>query len=169
MYQEQINRFADAASEAQALNFVSSIPLTRDNFLSVTRPAQPDVADYDLIWRSKAAITRILQRRHLALLAATASPEIQSRWQELLATRRQLSRLAMNPLRNAQVHRQTQRDLTEKKEKLEGELAERLPTFGRWQELNRLGPADLVRKLPAKTVFTHFSGLYTSRSVGMTL
>ena len=37
MYQEQINRFADAASEAQALNFVSSIPLTRDNFLSVTR------------------------------------------------------------------------------------------------------------------------------------
>lgn len=106
-----------------------------------------------MIWRSKAAITRILQRRHLALLAATASPEIQSRWQELLATRRQLSRLAMNPLRNAQVHRQTQRDLTEKKEKLEGELAERLPTFGRWQELNRLGPADLVRKLPAKTVF----------------
>ena len=51
------------------------------------------------------------------------------------------------------MHRQTQRDLTEKKEKLEGELAERLPTFGRWQELNRLGPADLVRKLPAKTVF----------------
>jgi CHAT domain-containing protein len=157
MYHDEINRLADGAAEAQALNYAASLPGVRDPFLSATRyRSQPDPADYTPVWQGKAAITRILERRHLALLAAAESPETQERWQKLIDTRRQLSRLFMNPLQDRTKYKSTLQELTERKEKLESEVAQRLPTFGRWQQLDVLGPEDLAKKLPARCAFIDF-------------
>src|SRR5262249_42543565 len=54
-------------SEDQALAFVAWLPSTRDWYLSVTRDSLgPDNA-YAHIWKSKSAITRVLQDRRAAV------------------------------------------------------------------------------------------------------
>ena len=73
MYGATAAALAGTAPEATAMNYLASLPLARDGFLSATREL-PGTDAYQAVWQSKAALSRLYQRRHLAVLAA-ASPQ----------------------------------------------------------------------------------------------
>jgi CHAT domain-containing protein/Tfp pilus assembly protein PilF len=153
MDQQLANDFAALASEAQALNFAASMPLTRDALLSMSlHPAAPDIDVYPHVWRSKSAITRILQRRQQALLR-TADSETVKLWEKLLRTRRELAQLVLAPARTDKDLLKYLQELTDRKEQLERQLAKVLPPFTRQKELEHLGPGDLAKQLPPHTAF----------------
>jgi CHAT domain-containing protein/Tfp pilus assembly protein PilF len=151
--QRQGDRLAGGAAEAEALSFLRRLPPTRDSYLSVTRQL-PDTAaaTYARLWPGRSAVTRLLERRHLALLAARDRPEVRTRWEELGAVRRQLVRLVLAANRPPGAE-DALRTLTARKERLERELAERLPPLAAQQALEGRGPADLQAQLPARTAF----------------
>src|SRR5262249_19215356 len=157
IYHRQAERFAQAATESEALALARSEPRTRDELLSVSR-SLPERADhvYGLLWSGRDALSRIWQQRHLATLAACSRPEVRERWAELLDSRRRLARLLLQPLAPDPAAR-TARDrevqqLTDRKEYLERELSRRLPALAAAQ-WDRSGPADLQAKLPTHTAF----------------
>jgi CHAT domain-containing protein/tetratricopeptide (TPR) repeat protein len=153
MYQQLAARLAAEAPEARALNFAASLPLTRDAFLSVRRHLPADAAgDYALIWQSKAALSRVFERRQLALRAA-AAPEARKRFQQLTALRRQRERLLLTPVPPDGKERDARlAELDRQIEQSERELAPLLPALPRTQQLARSTPEQLCKVLPARTV-----------------
>src|SRR5262249_59724516 len=65
MYQQQTSVFVEAASEAEALNFLAQLPLTRDAFLSLSADPEHSEPDqhYALLWQGKALVSGALLRR----------------------------------------------------------------------------------------------------------
>jgi CHAT domain-containing protein/Tfp pilus assembly protein PilF len=153
MYQGLAEILLATVSEAEALNYLAALPLTRDTLLSVFRhvPAS-DAACYAHVWRSKGTILRILRSRQQALRQLT-DPESRDLWEQLVQTRRGLAGLILSPPRDREAHLKRLQDLTKRKEELERQLAERSTAFRRAQELERSSPSDLVQKLPSGSVF----------------
>jgi CHAT domain-containing protein/Flp pilus assembly protein TadD len=151
MYSQLAGLFALGAPEAQALNYAAISPLTRDAFLSVTAHLPSAAATtYAACWRNKALLTRVYERRHLALLAAAVSPEVNELWRQLLEVRRQRERLLLAPLRANPTARD--RELTEvdgRIDTLERELLPRLPDLARSERVAASTPAGLQKALPA--------------------
>jgi CHAT domain-containing protein/Tfp pilus assembly protein PilF len=162
MYQDLTDVFSSVASEAEAFSRLASLPRCRDGLLSFSRHVpRTEETVYGSIWRSKGAITRILERRQQAVMHAlfaekTTRPERQEVtkvWQQLQAKRRALARLLLAPSRDAQAHQVALQKLAQEKVDLERDLAKLFPNFARQQELERKGYDVLVKKLPAGTVF----------------
>jgi hypothetical protein len=142
----------EGAAEAEACNYLAALPLARDAYLGVTRlvPAQ-HAADYAALWDGKAAVARLLERRRQALLL-TADPTTRDLGCRLLAARRDLARLLLAAALTDEQARRV-RELTERMEHLEKQLARRLPAFAAVQARAKLRPADLQEHLPAGAVF----------------
>src|SRR5262249_28120657 len=86
MYAASAAALAETAAEATGLNYLAKLPATRDGYLAVTKP--PHKGDtYLAVWQSKAALSRLYERRHLAVLAAS-STEARSLWNSILALHR---------------------------------------------------------------------------------
>src|SRR5262249_7416702 len=119
------------ASEANALSYAGSLPLTRDGLLSVSRYLRrTDATTYLHVWRGKAALTRLLERRHQAILRAASDTSDQSRakkirdlGRDLRATRQQLARLLLTPSKDPKAHTKRLQQLSTAKEELEEQLA----------------------------------------------
>jgi CHAT domain-containing protein/Tfp pilus assembly protein PilF len=152
MYQDLINCRTDTASEAEGLNYIATLPLFRDYFLSATRQLPPDPAAYDLIWKSKAALGRILYRRHLDRLALR-DPDSRQLAQDLQSARRELARLLLQPLPDTDRQKKRLQQLTEEKEQLERSLAQRLRDTLPLPGPDQATPARLRARLPAHAVF----------------
>jgi CHAT domain-containing protein/Tfp pilus assembly protein PilF len=155
MYQQLTRAFTETASEAEALNFLASLPRTRDCYLSVAAEVQdaPAAEQYALLWQGKANITGILARRQ-QLLRGITDDQTRALATELLDVRRQLARLLLAPADAAVKDREKRlRELTEGKERLERDLARRLPDFQRRDTLARAPYTDLVQHLPAHAAF----------------
>jgi CHAT domain-containing protein len=162
MRQTLTDTFLAAASEAEANSHILSLPLLRDGLLSVARQL-PNAQDtsYRYIWRGKAVVTRLLERRHQALVKAlhaeqmTASDreKAQGLSQRLRDTRRALSRMLLTPANEPEIQRERLQQLSQEKVDLERELVRLLPDFARQQALERQGHDTLVKKLPSETVF----------------
>jgi CHAT domain-containing protein len=153
MYGSSAAALAASAPEATALNYLGSLPRTRDAYLSATRHL-PRVDGYLAVWQSKAALSRIYERRHLAVLAAE-SPQARSLWQSLLSLRRERETLLLAP---AKPDRAKQRDkrlegIDEDIRTKEADLRPLLPALKRSDELLRATPADLQKALPVGTAF----------------
>jgi hypothetical protein len=161
MQQNLADVLLSTASEANALSYAASLPLSRDRLLSVSRHLpSTDSATYVHVWRGKAALTRLLERRHQALRLAVAdtkdptrAKKIPALGRDLLATRQQLARLLLTPSKDPKAHTKRLQQLSTAKEELEEQLAKLAPAFAREQALNRLGPADLLKHLPLGTAF----------------
>jgi tetratricopeptide (TPR) repeat protein len=152
MQQKQLQHLADSAPEAEALALTNGLSVTQDAVLSAAAHVSgSDATAYGQVWQSKAALTRVLERRHLARLAAAASPAARDKWQALLDTRRHLDRVLARPARDADAREREVRELTNRKERLERELAERLPQLPRQRELDELGPDNLAKRLPNRS------------------
>ena len=160
-----------ATSEAEALNYLGKLPLTRDAFISVClHVPKSDEANYAQVWRCKAAVARVLQRRQAELLSqAAADPAARRRIESWRNFRGQLSRLALStadgrdhPDRLAKLQQ-----LTADKESLERQLAEAIPEFGRRRALERSPHTKLVEVLPEHTavldLVRHAASILTRR------
>ncbi len=140
-----------APREAQALNYAATFPFTRDALLSITAHLPSSAAaDYAACWRSKAVLTRVYQRRHLAFLAAAVSPEVNELWQQLLDARRQRERLLLAPVpANTGARDRQLKEVNGRIDTLERELLPRLPALARSERIAVSTPADLQKVLPA--------------------
>jgi CHAT domain-containing protein/tetratricopeptide (TPR) repeat protein len=149
-YQRLASALLAGSSEAEALNFLAQLPVCCDNYLSVTRelPNKAEAA-YAALWHAKGAVAHMLQQRRLALLAAK-DQSTRDLAEQLTATRRALAGL-LRPGAVAGPGRV--RELSDRKESLEKQLAARLPLYQALQERLRRGPADLVPLLPPGAVF----------------
>jgi CHAT domain-containing protein len=157
VYRRLLADQAAHASEAEALAFAASLQgSTRDLFLSVCRSVDDsDTRAYAAVWDAKAAVTRVLERRHLAARAAQDTKSREA-WLELADTRRQLAHLLLQPTRDKEDRDKEVNRLTAHKEKLERDLAALLPALQRLQELDRLSPEELGKRLAAGTAFLDF-------------
>lgn len=154
----QLNGLAAFGSEADALAYARSLPPTLDDLLAIaTRGSGVDAVAYDQVWPGKAAITRVLERRHTARRAA-ADAGTQRRWGELLAARAEQSRLLLAPGGDPAARDRRLRELADTQQRLERELAAALPELPRREELDRLGPADLATRLTAGSAFIDLLG-----------
>jgi CHAT domain-containing protein/tetratricopeptide (TPR) repeat protein len=152
-------RTAQVSSEAETLDFLQSLPPTRDALLSlsVTEPPNDSARWYAALWESKAVVTRIMQQRHEATrIALVKNDKVHQQWQQLQLVRQQLGRLLLDPDRPLAQRDLELRELNDRKEKLERALAGVLPEIERHKELARLGPLELARRLPEGAVFLDF-------------
>jgi CHAT domain-containing protein/Tfp pilus assembly protein PilF len=164
MYHALTRRDVVLAPEAQALDMLRRLPLTRDVSLSAGLLAGAAPAElYAEVWPTKGMLGRLLQRRHQATRAAQAGdPKVRQAWDDLALVRGQLNRLLTQPLKDAVAHDKELARLTARKEQLERDLAYLLPELQRDRELDQLGPADLAGLLPDGQAFvdlvryTHF-------------
>jgi len=153
-----IDQFALGASEAEALAFAHRTFSSLHNYLSATT-GQPraDSATYAQVWTQRAALSRILQRRHLAALAAAANSEVRGLFDRLQQTRHELAALLLAPLPvSPEAQRSRDRrvnELTDVKQRLERDLVGLLPEADRQRRIDRLGPDDLTRALPHAAAF----------------
>jgi tetratricopeptide (TPR) repeat protein len=154
MYTGQATRLAQVAPEPVALNAAATFPLSRDALLSVTRTL-PDAAarTYEGVWHAKASITRVYQRRHLALIAAATDATVRRDWDRLQSLRRQRQHLLLVPAPLDRATRQKQIDrLDQDIGEIQQALQPRLPVLPYCEELAKLGPNALQQRLAADTV-----------------
>jgi CHAT domain-containing protein len=154
-----IDQLALGASEGEALAFARRILSSLHNYLSATaqRPGA-DATAYAQVWGQRSALSRVLQRRHLAALAAApANSEVGRLFERQQLVRQELAAQLLAPLPMAPeaLRRRDRRvnDLTEAKQRLERELIALLPEADRQRRLARLGPDDLARALPQGAAF----------------
>jgi CHAT domain-containing protein/Tfp pilus assembly protein PilF len=125
MLQFHFDRLAEAAAEAQALNFAAHLPAMLDDFLSIQRRLPEDAAAYGLVWKSRSPLTRIQQRRHLDLYSSQ-NPAAKNLALELQNARQRLAHLLLSPATDAAEHKRNLDQLTDAKEDLEKRLARQL-------------------------------------------
>jgi CHAT domain-containing protein len=154
MRQALTNRLVESTALAEAAQQFDTLLRSRDPFLSVTAHTRTGAESvYARIWPGRSVLTRLLERRHQSFQAMTEKPEVRRRWEELTDVSRQLTRLLLHPPGSTKDLDERARTLTARKERLERELAPLLPALAAQKELDRLGPADLQRQLPAHTAF----------------
>jgi CHAT domain-containing protein/Tfp pilus assembly protein PilF len=153
MYQQLGSALLAGSAEAEGLNYLAQLPLTRDAYLSVTR----DLADqgepaYRVLWQVKGAVAGMLQKRRLALVQSQ-DQATHALAQKLAMTRQALANLLRpgTDLRPGQAERV--RELSELKEQLEKQLADKLPLYKALTERLTREPAELLPLLPADAAF----------------
>jgi CHAT domain-containing protein len=147
MRQHQLDAFLAGAAEVEALNFLATLPLTRDSYLTVTRDRPGAAAAYDLIWQGKGAVARWLGRRRLA---AATDPETRALAGRLAEKRQALAALLLAPVALSPAQAQRVGALSEEKERLEKELAQRLPAFAAQLRSAKRTPDELRPRLPQR-------------------
>ncbi len=144
--------FLSGAVEAEGLLFLASLPRTRDAYLSATRRGASGETAYAAVWASRGALARTMQARRQALLLAR-DPAARDLARRLTATRQALARLLLSPAPARPGQEDLVRTLSERKARLERDLAASLPAFRALRERARRTPAELVRRLPAGAAF----------------
>jgi CHAT domain-containing protein/Tfp pilus assembly protein PilF len=148
-YQRLLNALLAGSAEVEALNFLAQAPYSRDLYLSVTARCTDKAEDaYGALWHSKGAVAHMLQQRRRALLLAN-DLSCRDLAKELTTARQTLANL-LRPDANPRPNRV--RELSDLKEKLEKQLADKLPLYKALRERLQRGPADLLPFLPADTV-----------------
>jgi CHAT domain-containing protein/tetratricopeptide (TPR) repeat protein len=143
---------AELAAEAETLNYIASLPLTRDAFLSVTRRLPADPSAYDPLWEARAPLTRLLERRHRDLLASR-DDEARALGHQLIEARQRLAYLLLHPGRDPGQHRKDVEQRTEAKEELERRLARQLKVAPRRTDRKQVTPRRLSELLPEAAAF----------------
>ncbi len=152
MYAAQLRTFADLKAEAEALNLLAAFPLTRDDFLTVSRHLSPRAEHYQPVWQQKALLARIFERRQLDLLGS-ADDQTRQLALELRSARERLARLTVVPLPDPKAHAERLRKLTEEKEVAEQKLARHLKVTAPTGQRASATPDDLLRALPENATF----------------
>lgn len=139
------------ASEADALTLAETLAEARDAYIAAAAEvAGSDAAAYARVWQTKAVVTRVLERRRLAARAASGTSL--AKWLQLQAIGRRINDVMADTAKREA----TLRQLTERREALERELAATLPELTRSREQAAATPRDLARQLPAEAVFIDF-------------
>jgi CHAT domain-containing protein len=164
LYQNQAELFQGASSEAECYDYLASQPgpIRRLVWASCRLPDHAE-ATYARVWRNKAAVARVLQRRQSALtLRAGADANTRRTLESWRDARRQIARLmlAISDVTDDPDRVQRLRLLTEGKERLERELAAAIPEFAHEQDLARSPHSRLIETLPAGIVVLDVFAFY---------
>src|SRR5262249_2148335 len=136
-------------------------PATRDAFLSNARALRSDVAMvYQEVWSSKAALSRVYERRALLARAAATDPRAAALLDQLTDRRRRRADLLLPAVPIDKTTRE-RRDAalaqyTREIENLARDLPPLLPGIERADKLGRATPADLQKALPADAAVVDF-------------
>jgi CHAT domain-containing protein len=152
MYSRLLRQFADLAAEAESRNFAGTLPLSRDALLCNGRHLANSAAVYDVLWDSRAILTRLQERRHRDLLAS-ADPATAALARALQRTRHSLARLLLGTGRAADAHRQAVVQLTQAKEELEKRIAAKLRLANQLPATQTTTVQQLGEALPVGTAF----------------
>jgi CHAT domain-containing protein/Tfp pilus assembly protein PilF len=153
MRQKLVSALLARSAEAEALNYLALLPATRDAYLSLTRElADKSASAYHAVWQTKGAVARMLQQRRLRLLEAR-DKDTRNLAEELAATRRALANVLRPGAEPRPGQAERVRELSTRKEKLEKQLADRLPLYQALQERLKRTPAELLPLLPADAAF----------------
>ncbi|MFO0877714.1 MAG: CHAT domain-containing tetratricopeptide repeat protein [Gemmataceae bacterium] len=153
MYTASAVAVAGAVDEATALNYASKQPLSKDAYLTVT--GQLTTVDaYPALWLTKAALTRVVEQRHLAALAAESS-DARQLWEVETRLRRERELLLLTPVEASNAKSRDARldAIEEELRQLREKLVPLLPELKRVQEQATRTPADLQKALPADVAF----------------
>ena len=132
----------------------------------MTGTSGSDERTYEAVWHSRAALTRVYQRRHLALIAAATDDAVR-KLGPLQRSAGQRETAHHGPRGNSLASSQSARTKLDRLDK-EIDSAEqeaccpRLPVLKHYEELARLGPDALRKLLPEDAVlidllrYTHF-------------
>jgi CHAT domain-containing protein/tetratricopeptide (TPR) repeat protein len=161
MYQALVKAYASVRSEGEALSLAASYPLARDTYLSNARAVTTEPREvYKEVWSSKAALTRVYERRTLIARAATTNPKAAALLEQLTDRRRRRADLLLAPVPIDKVTReQRDADLAQHSKvlaALEEKFRGLLPTVERAERLSRATPADLQKVLSADTAVVDF-------------
>jgi CHAT domain-containing protein/tetratricopeptide (TPR) repeat protein len=145
-----------ATSEAEAMNYLAQLPLTRDALISVClHVPDSDEANYARVWRGKALVARVFQRRQAELFQrAVTDPAARRDVESWRDVRGQLARLLLATTDDRD-HREWLaglQQLTADQERLERQLSESIPEFARHQSVKRSPHTKLVEALPEHLV-----------------
>jgi tetratricopeptide (TPR) repeat protein len=158
MYARLARALGDLATEPEALAFQRSLPPALDELLSASQ-GQPALVDraWPRVWTSRAAIARMTEARHDALVTVDLTGPVQEQVGVLLGTRRQLAHLLLQapstgPKARAERDRRV-RELAETRERLEHELARQVPALAERRSRDQIAPADLERALPPRAAY----------------
>ncbi len=153
MYSDSAVSLAAFAPEATALNYLASQPLARDAYLSATLHL-PKADAYSAVWQTKAALSRVYEQRHLAVLAAS-SEEAREFWDAVLSLKRERESLLLAPVDAARAKaRDARLDVIDVEiRKKEAALLPLLPALGRSDDLAKATPDELRKALPANAAF----------------
>lgn len=160
--------YAVSKSEGETLTLAASLPVTLDFFLSSTAlgRSKPDLA-YTEVWHSKAAMTRVFERRGFAARAASSNEKAGALLAELTDARRRRAELLLAPqFRDVATQKKREEDikvLSERVAQLDRAVRPLLPAIGRADQLAKAAPSDLQKSLPADAAvidflaYTHFT------------
>jgi CHAT domain-containing protein len=147
-----LDTFVATASEAEALRFAAALPQLRNNLLETSFGGfVTDDEIYEHIWRTKAAVSRVVQSRQAAW-ALDNDPESRARLERYRDVARRLGRYALGLGDLSKAQTDELRELSRTKERLQRELAAQSPAFVRLGE-RRPAHDELVRRLPPGTAF----------------
>jgi CHAT domain-containing protein len=158
MYRALTEEYAKDRSDGDALTLLASFPLARDAYLSL-RLDGPDAAAhaYAAVWPSRATVSRVLERKHLAARAAATAPDVRALWEELTSLRRQRAELILAPTPRHPEERQVRDQQLERwavrVAALDRDLRAKLPDLDRADAAARSAPADLRAALPPGAAF----------------
>jgi CHAT domain-containing protein len=152
IHQRLASRYADLFSEAEALNYIASFPQSRNLFLSITRHLPPDPADYNRVWASRAALTRVLERRHRDLVASHDS-DTRDLGRQLGEARQRLAYALLHPAPDPKAHLREVQERTDAKEDLERRLARQLTLAPIRNDRKQGTPGQLSERLPLGATF----------------
>lgn len=139
---------AAAQSERQQLRMTESLRYQLDGYLSVTRAAGSSGSKaYEPVLSWKGAITARQQRLRLE----RRDPELVEELRRVSSRLATLAFATPDP-RQSEVYRQQMLQLSERKEQLEKDVAEKSAAVRQNQQLARLTPEGLRQSLPAGTV-----------------
>jgi CHAT domain-containing protein/Tfp pilus assembly protein PilF len=158
IYQTLGGILAETAAEAAALNFLASMPGARDAYLAVTagHPSTSSAGTYPPLWGGKGLVLRVLEGRQ-RLLRGITDKKTRQKTVELLGVRQQMTRLLYgSTIDHSRAHTLKLRQLTDRKEQMERELAEKVPDLARRQSRQVASPADLAKALPPRSAFVDF-------------
>jgi CHAT domain-containing protein/tetratricopeptide (TPR) repeat protein len=143
------------ASEADALSFLQVQVPALDWYLTTSQGSSiPAPVAYQSIWDTKAAVTRVLERRHEA--SRTASNAVQAKTTRVREIRRRVEQLLQDSRLKPEERDHLLADLQDERDRLERELAKDLPKLAQWAERDQLTVKDLAAILPAQSVFIDF-------------
>jgi CHAT domain-containing protein/tetratricopeptide (TPR) repeat protein len=161
MYRALAEAYAAVRSEGEALTLASSYPRTRDGFLANARALQANPAEvYAEVWSSKAALSRVYERRALAARAAAADPRAAALLDQLTDRRRRRADLLLAPVPSDKATREQRDDdlngYAKEIESLDRALRPLLPTIERANKLAKAIPANLQKILPPDAAVVDF-------------
>jgi CHAT domain-containing protein len=128
MSQQLVATFADAAAEAESLQYLTQMQGQRNAFLSVTanRPDSSSATVYAVLWQGRAILARALERRQRLVYQLRDGGD-RAALRELLAVRSRLARLVLALDRQQKDRAQLLQQLSDRKDHLEKALAAKLP------------------------------------------